>query len=157
MNDNPNRTKCSKCGAANFPSSTTCWQCGEPLSVEQQEPSESVATVSSDPPVPASPTYVPPADRKETETLVIVGFVLGGLGFFGCCCCCSPLCSIAAIVLGAMAHSKGDSRGMWVIIVGAASLIIGLLPLIWMPFTMPFKGPWPGPFPGPFPGPWKNT
>ena len=155
MNENPNRIACTKCGAANFPSSANCWQCGEPLRAEPTEPAppgpEPAPGAAPPPPTtPSSPIYVPPRSRQDTETLVIVGFVLAGVGLFGCCCCCSPLCSIAAIVLGAIAYSRGDNRGMWVIIAGAVTLLIGFIPLLWMPFGQQFKGPWPGGFPGPW-------
>jgi hypothetical protein len=159
MNENPNRVACSKCGAANFPSSANCWQCGEPLRVEGTAPEppppgpepEPGATPPTPPP---SPVYVPPTARQDTETLVIVGFVCAGLGLMGCCCgCCSWVLSITAIVLGAIAYSKGDNRGMWVIIAGAVALVAGVVPtVVSLPFQHRFNPPWPGPFPGP----WRN-
>jgi len=165
MNENPNRIACPKCGAANFPSSTNCWQCGESLRVRQihvertepesTPPGSEPPPGTPPPPAPSSPVYIPPGSRQDTDTLVIIGFMLAGLGLFGCCCCCSPLLSVAAIVLGAMAYSRGDNRGLWVIIAGAAALILGIvIPLVTAPFQQ-FRGPWRN-FPGPIPGPWRN-
>ena len=34
MNDSPNSVICPHCQAGNYPSSATCWQCGQPLRVE---------------------------------------------------------------------------------------------------------------------------
>jgi hypothetical protein len=177
VNESSNRIACAKCGAANFPSSSNCWQCGEALSADQvpearaegefaastPEPPpgappsvEPVPAVPPPPePAPSSPVYVPPTNRRDTETLVIVGFVLAGLGLIGCCCCCSPLFSVAAIVLGAIAYSKGDNRGIWVIVAGAVALLSGGVSLIWAPWGR-HGGPWNGPFPRGFPGPWRN-
>lgn len=174
MNENPNRIACEKCGAANFPSSANCWQCGETLRVGQIRvertegetppaseptpgPQEGMPPPGAPPPGPEPPPiYVPPASRRDTDNLVLWGFILAGLGLFGCCCCCGPLLSIGAIVLGAMAYSRGDNRGMWVIIAGAVSLLSGGVSLLWLPWGNR-TGPWNGPFPGPIPGPWRHT
>jgi membrane protein DedA with SNARE-associated domain len=61
--------------------------------------------------------------RQDTNTFVILGFVFGGLSFI--CCCCSPIFAIPAIILGAVAYSRGDRRGLWVIILGVAGLVLG--------------------------------
>ena len=167
MNENSNRIACQKCGAANFPSSANCWQCGEARAVgqirvertdgETPPPAPEPPPGTSPPgPEPASPIYVPPAGRRDTDNLVLWGFILAGLGFFGCCCCCAPLLSIGAIVLGAMAYSRGDQRGMWVIIAGAVALLSGGVSLLWLPWGNR-TGPWNGPFPDGIPGPWRHT
>lgn len=169
MNENPNRIVCQKCGAANFPSSTNCWQCGEQLrsdrirvehaGPEGPPPPEPGPVPGGTPPPqpPPSPVYVPPVNRRDTDNLVLIGFICAGIGLFGCCCCCSWAFAVAAIVLGAMAYSRGDQRGLWVIIAGAAALVLGIvIPLVSAPFRQ-FQGPWPGGrFPGPIPGPWRN-
>jgi len=167
VNDNPNRIACEKCGAANFPSSANCWQCGEPLRkestpAEQPAPETPAAPVPVEPTPgippppqpPSSPIYVPPRNRQDTETLVVLGFVFGGLGLIGFCCgCCSWVLSITAIVLGAIAYSKGDNRGLWVIILGAVALIASVIvQVLALPFQQ-FKGPWPGGFPSHWPRP----
>lgn len=160
MNESPNRIACPKCGAANFPSSANCWHCGEPLPAERTEPQpapsgpEPAPGAAPPPPTPpSSPVYVPPRNRQDTETLVIIGFVCAGLGLLGwCCCCCSWPFSIAAIVLGAVAYSKGDNRGLWVIGLAALGLILSVvISLISLPFQQQFKS-----WPGPLPGPWRH-
>lgn len=167
MNENPNRIACERCGAANFPSSTNCWQCGEPLRtdqirVERVEPSvpspeSSQGPEAAPPPPPSeSPVYGPPVDRASTENLILYGFICAGIGLFGCCCCCSWAFSVAAIVFGAMAYSRGDNRGVWVIVAGAAGLLLGSASIIWSRFGNAPSMPWRGPFPGPIPGPWRN-
>lgn len=155
VNENPNRVACPKCGAANFPSSANCWQCGEPLPAERTEPEPPPPGPEPEPgtpPPPPSPVYMPPGNRQDTETLVTLGFVFGGLGLIGfCCCCCSWPFSITAIVLGAVAYSKGDNRGLWVIVLAAVGLILSaVISVISLPFQQQFKGPWPSPIPGPW-------
>lgn len=158
MNENPNRIACTKCGAANFPSSANCWQCGEPLPTQRTEPAPpgpepGMGDAPAPPTPPSSPVYVPPRNRQDTETLITLGFVFAGLGLIGFCCgCCSWLFSITAIVLGAIAYSKGDSRGLWVIGLAALGLILSVvISLISLPFQQQFRS-----WPGPFPGPWRN-
>ncbi|MCX6376629.1 MAG: hypothetical protein NTU88_11450 [Armatimonadetes bacterium] len=100
-------------------------------------------------PTPAPP---PPGPPQNTNALITWGFVMAGLGLV--CCCCGPLFSIAAIVLGIIAYSRGDQRGMWVIITGAVTFFLGggigftylRRPQIWQPY-----------FQHQFPGPWRST
>ena len=84
------------------------------------------------------------------DSYIIWGFVLAGLGLF----CCGCAAAIPAIVLGAMALSSGDRRGLWVIIAGALALVLPLafIPLMggfpWQRHGMfPWRGPWPGRWP----------
>jgi len=90
---------------------------------------------------PAPPTQRP----RDTDALVIWGFVLAGLGLFGCCCL--PIFEIPAIILGAIAYSRGDQRGLWVIIAAVVVLLAGgalsitLKPHRWVPY---FEDRWPG-------------
>lgn len=69
---------------------------------------------------PGPPTPPPP---RETDPYIIWGFVLAGLGLF--CCCCPALFAIPSIILGAIAYSRGDQRGLWVIIAGVVALLGG--------------------------------
>jgi len=96
-------------------------------------------------PVQPPPAYQPPP--QDTNAYIIWGFVLAAVGFF--CCCCPPIFAIPAIILGAIAYSKGDQRGVWVIIAGIIALIGGGI-MSWAvkPFErLPqiqhqFPGPW---------------
>ncbi len=60
---------------------------------------------------------------RDTDVFVVLGFIFAALGFT--CCCCGPLFAIPSIVLGAIAYSRGDRRGLWVIIAGAVALLAG--------------------------------
>jgi hypothetical protein len=108
-------------------------------------------------PEPAQPSEAPPqppqaAPQRNTDAFILWGFISAAVGFFGfCCCCCPSIFGIVAIVLGAIAYSRGDQRGMWVIIAGAVALLagsgisIGAGPMIhrWapqLPYDIP--GPW---------------
>ena len=68
------------------------------------------------------PNQQPANPHPDTNAYILWGFILAGLGFV--CCCCGPLFSIPAIILGAIAYSRGDQRGLWVIIAGAAALVL---------------------------------
>jgi len=85
-----------------------------------------------------------PQPRQDTDTYVILGFIFAALALF--CCCCPPIFAIPAIVLGAIAYSRGDQRGLWVIIAGAVALLAGgMISIVVKPFqrwTPPMPGPW---------------
>lgn len=95
-----------------------------PVDTPQPEPVQPIAEEPV-PPVPVPvPTPVPPpglaAPPQGTGTLIIVGWVLVALSFL--CCCCGPVFAIPAIILGVIAYSRGDQRGLWIIIAGAVAL-----------------------------------
>ena len=91
-----------------------------------------------------TPGPAPAAPPQDTNTLIILGWVFVVLGLF--CCCCPPLFAIPGIVLGIIAYSKGDQRGLWVIIAGAIVLVAGgalsftFKPHRWVPY---FEREWP--------------
>lgn len=68
--------------------------------------------------------YPPPKERHGTaRTLSIVGFVLAGIAVLF-----APLLfGLAAIVLGVIAHTKGDPLGRWVVAAGVAGALLGML------------------------------
>jgi uncharacterized membrane protein HdeD (DUF308 family) len=75
-----------------------------------------------------------------------------GLGFLACCC--GPLFAIPGIILGIVAYSKGDQRGLWIIIVGVVALVVGgglnafwAFSHAWSPY---FRHQWMN-------GPWRTT
>lgn len=106
------RIPCPKCNANNFASSTTCWQCGEPL--RAQPP---IAQGSQYPQRPDNYQQTHrPQQRDNTQTLVILGFVFAALGL-GCC----PLFAIGGMIMGGMVRARGNPLGTWII---AASVLV---------------------------------
>ena len=95
-----------------------------------------------------SPPSVPPSN---TDALILWGFVLAGIGLF--CCCCTPVFAIPSIILGAIAYSRGDQRGLWVIIAGVVALLGGIT---LSSISAPFSHRWMPNLPGNFPGPWRR-
>lgn len=86
-----------------------------------QQPGQPYQPPSGGPQQPyPPPTAAPPA--SDTKILIILGFVFAGLGL----CCCGPL-GIGAIIMGVIAHNKGDKLGIWVIVAGAAALLLGII------------------------------
>lgn len=71
------------------------------------------------PDYPEPPVY----NNKQSDTsiYIILGFVFAGLGFL----CCPIIFSVAGIVFGIIAYSKGDKLGVWVIVASVVSLIAG--------------------------------
>lgn len=99
----------------------------QPVEPEQTEqpPSPEAAQPAQPPmaePIPPTPSPPPPSD---TNSLIIIGWISVGIGLVGACCCCSWVFAPLAIVLGAIAYSKGDQRGLWVLIAGIVVLILG--------------------------------
>lgn len=135
MSDSENRVPCPHCQAANFPSSTTCWQCGQPMNAQQGEdlpPTGDTGTPQVD--IPGEPIQQPqppaggpiygapsPAPRPtgDTSIYIILGFVFSGLGLLPSCCGWPFI--VAALVMGIIAYTKGNKTGLWVI--GVAVLI----------------------------------
>lgn len=72
-------------------------------------------------PAPPPPGPPPPSD---TNTLIILGWVFIGLSVLSCCCCAWIFGPIAAI-LGGIAYSRGDQRGLPVLIVGIVVFLLG--------------------------------
>ncbi len=129
MSESSDRISCPKCQASNFANSAVCWQCGQPLSGPRAQVSNETPGGPTPPPPPQPtpgyeplpPSYTPPADNGQT--LVIVGFILAAIGFL----CCPLIFGAVAIVLGILAMNKGNKLGMWVIVAGAASLVLGTI------------------------------
>jgi hypothetical protein len=68
--------------------------------------------------------YPPPRARTgSARTLTIVGFVLAAIAVL----LAPPLFGLAAVVLGIIAHTKGDPLGKWAIAAGIAGAIVGML------------------------------
>lgn len=149
MTETTDRIPCPHCQASNFPTSTTCWQCGRALRAEAQPP-------GGQPPPPGQPPpYYPqsPPPAEDTKTLVILGFVFAGLSLL---CFCCPLFGIVGIIMGIIVQRKGNPIGMWIIIASAVTTIIGLAvyigygilfakyPEMWTPGAQP-KFPFPMP------------
>lgn len=61
--------------------------------------------------------------RDNTNTLVTWGYVLSILSLF--CCCCPYALAIPGLILGIVAYSRGDRRGLWIIIISVTSLVLG--------------------------------
>ena len=155
MGTTSDRIPCPKCQANNFPTSAVCWQCGESLQAQQDQlpagPSPSVQPPQQPGPVQPPPSYAPSQPADNTKTLVILGFIFGGLGLL-----CCPIFSIVGIILGIIAQRRGNSLGIWVIVVSVVTLIIGgiLAAAFWTGFMGGFnralqQGQQPVPFPSP--------
>lgn len=100
MSQASDRIPCPECRANNFPSSTVCWQCGEPLRAQQNQPPTGA------PPGPEQPPtgYGAPATRPPNY---LVWSILATLF------CCLPF-GIVAIIYAAQVDSKysgGDYAG----------------------------------------------
>lgn len=122
MNQGTERISCPYCQAANFPTSTVCWQCGRALRAQQdQPPAQPPMTPPPPGPTEPGPAYGPPP-ASSSNTLVIVGFILAALGI-----CCCPIFSIVGIILGVMALQRGNSLGTWVIVASAVTLLLGVV------------------------------
>lgn len=68
--------------------------------------------------------YPPPRARTgSARTLTIVGFVLAGIAVLFA----PPVFGLAAVVLGIIAHTKGDPLGKWAIAAGIAGALVGML------------------------------
>ncbi|WP_330250338.1 hypothetical protein OG874_29380 [Nocardia sp. NBC_00565] len=67
--------------------------------------------------------YSTPEPRSGTQTLSIIAFVCAGISLLFCPYLFGP----AGIILGLIAHNKGESLGKWAAIVSALTLIIGLI------------------------------
>lgn len=106
-------------------------QDGQP---EEAPPSEPVAASEAVPapilepveppmpePIPSPPGPRPPSD---TNTLIILGWVFIGLSLLTCCCCAWVFAPVAAI-LGGIAYSRGDQRGLWILIIGIVLFVLG--------------------------------
>ena len=78
------------------------------------------ALAAPPPPCPAAPPG-PSAPPPNTNTLIIVGWALVAMSFL--CCCCGSVFAIPAIILGIIAYSRGDQRGLWIIIAGSVALL----------------------------------
>jgi MFS family permease len=124
MGETTDRIPCPKCQASNFASSAVCWQCGQPLRAQANQPPP-----SNQPPSPGEyqppPSYSPPPapSGENTQILIILGFICAAIGFL----CCPILFSTAAIIMGVVAKNRGNPLGTWVIVAGAASLVIGII------------------------------
>ena len=127
----------------------------QPVEPEQTEhpPSPEAAQPAQRPmaePIPPPPGTPPPSD---TNTLIILGWVFIGLSLLTCCCCSYVFGPIAAI-LGGIAYSRGDQRGLWVLIAGIVVFLLGGGFLAASRFYH-YPAPWDR-FPD-IPGPWRRA
>ena len=134
MDETPNRKKCPNCGTMNFLSSETCLQCGTVLPVIENQPQEQqLPNVTMSPASPPS-AYPPPYKSGDASTFVILGFIFAGIGLF-----CCGIFSVAGLVMGIIAQSKGDKLGIWVIVASSVSLLIQIAIIIFS-FSMGWNG-----------------
>jgi hypothetical protein len=106
------------------------------------------------PPTP-QPGPPPPTPRPgDTNTLIILGWVFVGLSLFTCCCC-SYIFAPAAAILGGIAYSRGDQRGLPILIIGIVLFLLGGGFWIFTPRYTHYPGPWQH-FPN-IPGPWRRV
>ena len=75
-------------------------------------------------PPTSEPAPPPPPSAGDTNTLIILGWVFVGLGVLFCCCC-GPLFAAIGAILGGIAYSRGDQRGLPVLIVGIVVFLLG--------------------------------
>jgi hypothetical protein len=152
MSDSNGRLICPNCQAENFLSSELCWQCGKPLRTETTPPEGPTtppafgSQIPYPPPAPSEPPAPYPDTRRtdDSHTYVILGFVFAGIALL-----CCPVFAIAAIVMGAVAYSKGNQTGLWIIIIGVLELVgAGILSRVLRSSGMHGFGPM-RPFPGP--------
>lgn len=100
MSQTSDRVPCPHCQASNFPSSTVCWQCGQPLQAQQSQP-----PTGPTPPLPGSPG--PPPTHYAKPPNYLVWSILATLF------CCLPA-GIVSIVFAAQVDGKyasGDYAG----------------------------------------------
>jgi len=140
----PNRNECPHCGSQIEPDAQTCPQCGQPVN-QTREPQPT--------PEPENSPFAPAGTSTNgNEALFIVGLVLGILGLSCCCNCCSWIFSLPSLIIGIVLNSRRDSRGIWLIVIGALGLLgVGIFshyrPPLWMrPRWIPNPNPWPGPW-----------
>lgn len=88
-----------------------------------QPPEPTHISAGSGEPMPGEllPPHVPPP--SNTDSLILWGWIFAALSLV--CCCCPLVFAVPAIILGAIAYSRGDQRGLWVIIAGVVALILG--------------------------------
>lgn len=134
MDETPNRKKCPNCGTMNFLSSETCLQCGAILPVVENQPQEQQIPNATLTPAPPPSAYPPPSKSSDTSIYIILGFIFAGLGAF-----CCGIFSIAGLVLGIIAQSKGDKLGVWVIVASSVALLIQIAVFIFY-FSMGMSG-----------------
>jgi len=118
---------------------------------EERKPEEQPAEPEQ-PIQPPTPQPVPPP--SDTNTLIILGWVFVGLSVLGYCCCCPLFFGPVAAILGGIAYSRGDQRGLWILI---AAIIIFILTVGLVVLGDVYH--WPSPldrFPD-IPGPWRRA
>lgn len=153
MSQTSDRIPCPRCQANNFPSSDVCWQCGQPLHQQQDQPPAQPPPEPGPPQPPGgyqpSPPYTPQKPADTGQIYVILGFVSAAVGLL----CCPFIFSVAAIIMGVIARNKGNPLGVWVIAAGVASLVIGVIvgaiigALNWAQFYKPHSSTSPGSIP----------
>ena len=126
--------------------------------VEPEQPEQSPITPEPTPPPEAvqppmpEPGLPPPSDTN-TNTLIILGWVFAGLSLLSCCCCAWIFGPVAAI-LGGIAYSRGDQRGLPILIVGIILFLFGGGFWAVSRYTH-YPAPWDR-FPD-IPGPWRRA
>lgn len=100
MSESSERVPCPKCQAANFSSSSVCWQCGEPLKAQQGPPTPSPSG-GYQPTYESTPAYAPKPQNYLVWSILATLF------------CCLPS-GIVSIIYAAQVDSKynaGDFAG----------------------------------------------
>jgi len=120
MSGTTDRIPCPHCGASNFPTSATCWQCGRALRAEAQPPQG----VPPPPPGQVPPPYPPPPSGDSATIFIVLGFV------FALLFCC-PIFQIAGIVMGVLALQRGNKLGTWIIILSVVVLVLVVIAFVW--------------------------
>lgn len=119
------------------------------------EPIEPHAPDAVQPPMPESAPPPPgPPHPSDTNTLIILGWVFIGLSLLTCCCCAWVFAPIAA-VLGGIAYSRGDQRGLWILIIGIVLFVLGG-GFLAAGKVYHWPQPWQRGFPN-IPGPWRRA
>ncbi len=112
-----------------------CEYCFQPLEADMRFCPNCGAPVPNEPAVftaPAAQPSAPGAATQKTNGLAIAALILGILSVF--CCCFSPIFSILAIVLGAVAlpkiqreKSAGKELAVVAIVLGGVMLLLSLV------------------------------
>ena len=127
-----------------------------PPAPEPTPPPEPVPCIPSavQPPMPETVPPPPgPPPPSDTNTLIILGWVFIGLSLLTCCCCAWVFAPVAA-VLGGIAYSRGDQRGLWILIIGIVLFVLGGGFLVASRFYH-YPAAWDR-FPN-IPGPWRRA
>lgn len=108
---------CESCGESVGLSARFCEHCGRGVGPTVQRPASAAETPGYHYAPPAPPRVPAPSQGMSTT-----GIILGVIAFLVLPIVLGP----AAIILGAIAKSRGDERGVVAMAVGACGLIVGM-------------------------------